>query len=154
MTPQPPALSFVCEINAQLEPALEMGTAPGGRARIIRIVGGTVTGERLSGRILDLGADWQTVLDEGHAELDTRYGMETHDGAMIDIRNFGLRHGSPEVMARLAAGQPVDPSQYYMRTFPRLKSGDPRYAWVNRTLFVGTGQRMPDSVRIHVFEVL
>lgn len=151
---QPPALAFVCEISARLAPPLEMGAAPGGRARIIRIVGGTVTGERLSGRILDLGADWQTVLEEGHAELDTRYAIETHDGAMIDIRNFGIRHGPPEVMARLAAGEPVDPSAYYMRTWPRLRCGDPRYAWVNRTLFVGTGERMPDSVRIGIFEIL
>ncbi len=150
---QPPPLSFVCEIRASLAPPLELGPAPGGRARIIRITGGAVSGDRLSGRILDLGADWQSVHEQGHAELDTRYAIETHDGALIDVRNFGLRHGPVEVMERLAAGLPVDPSQYYMRTWPRLKTGDPRYAWVNRTLFVGTGERMPDSVRIGVFEI-
>jgi len=151
---QPPALRFVCEIRADLADPMEKGPAPGGRGRIIPITGGSVTGERLSGRVLDLGADWQTVYDAGYAELDTRYAIETHDGALIDVRNFGLRHAAPEIMARLVAGEAVDPALYYMRTQPRLQTGDPRYGWVNRTVFVGTGERLPSSVRIGIFEVL
>lgn len=150
---EPPSLAFVCEIRAELGPPMERGAAPGGIARTIPIVGGTVTG-RIEGEVMNLGADWQTVLDAGHAELDTRYALRTHDGAIIDVRNFGLRHGPPDVMARLAAGDPVDPSLYYMRTHPRLACGDPRYAWVNRTIFVGTGERHASSVRIGLFEVL
>lgn len=150
---QPPALSFICEIRVELEPAIERGPSPGGRARIIPIIGGVVTGDRLSGEVLDLGGDWQTIYEDGYAEIDTRYAIRTHDGALIDIRNYGLRHGPAEVMDRLARGEPVDPSAYYMRTFPRLQTGDPRYAWVNRTMFLGTGQRMPDHVLIGLFEV-
>lgn len=151
---QPPGLKPLCEIRAELGPPIEKGGGPGGRWRIIPIIGGTVEGERLSGRILNLGADWQSIHDAGYAELDTRYVIETHDGAMIDIRNFGLRHGPPEVLERLAAGETVDPSLYYMRTTPRFQTGDPRYEWLNRTLFIGTGERMASSVRIFVFEVL
>lgn len=151
---QPPGLKPLCEIRAELGPPIEKGGGPGGRWRIIPIIGGTVEGERLSGRILNLGADWQSIHDAGYAELDTRYVIETHDGAMIDIRNFGLRHGPSEVLERLAAGETVDPSLYYMRTTPRFQTGDPRYEWLNRTLFIGTGERMAYSVRIFVFEVL
>jgi hypothetical protein len=151
---QPPALRPLCVITAELAAPMEKGAVPGGKARIIPIIGGKVEGERLSGRILNLGADWQTVFDEGYAELDTRYAIETHDGALIDIRNFGFRHGPAEVLERLAAGEDVDPSLYYMRTQPRLQTGDPRYAWLNRTVFVGTGERHSSSVRIGLFEVL
>lgn len=104
--------------------------------------------------MLNLGADWQTVLNDGHAELDTRYCIETHDGAVIDVRNFGYRHGPPEVMAKLAAGEDVDPATYYMRTHPRFETGDPRYAWINRMICLGTGERHANSVRISIFEVL
>lgn len=149
-----PELRFVCEVRAELAPPLEKGESAGTRWRIIPIVGGTVEGERLSGRILNLGADWQTVYRDGYAELDTRYAIETHDGALIDVRNFGFRHAPPEIMARLVAGEVVDPSLYYMRTQPRLHTGDPRYSWVNRTVFVGTGERLADAVRIGFFEVL
>lgn len=150
----PPSLRPVCEIEAELAAPLETGPAPGGAWRIIPIVGGRVNGERLSGRVLNLGADWQTVHEAGYAELDTRYALETDDGALIDVRNFGLRHGPPEVLARLAVGEQVEPSLYYMRTHPRLRTGDPRYEWVNRTIFVGTGERYASSVRIGIFEVL
>jgi len=149
-----PELRPLCVITAELAAPMEKGPAPGGLARIIPIIGGTVEGERLSGKVLNLGADWQTVFDDGYAELDTRYAIETHDGALIDIRNFGFRHGPSDVLARLAAGEDVDPSLYYMRTQPRLQTGDPRYAWLNRTVFVGTGERHASSVRIGLFEVL
>jgi hypothetical protein len=121
---------------------------------MIPIVGGHVTGERLSGRILALGADWQTVFADGSAELDTRYAMETADGAVIDIRNFGFRHGPDDVLAALARGETVDPARYYMRTQPRFETGDERYFWLNRTIFVGTGAREPDCVRVTFHEVL
>jgi hypothetical protein len=133
---------------------MEKGDLPGRRVRIIPIRGGTVTGERLKGRVLDFGADWQTVYEDGYAELDTRYVIETHDGALIDIRNFGFRHGPPEVMARVAAGEEVDPALYYMRTTPKFETGDERYQWLNRMLFIGTGARFANSVVIEVYEVL
>ena len=150
----PPVLKHLCEIFVELAAPMELGDAPKGRRRIIPIVGGRVEGERLNGRILDLGADWQTVFADGTAELDTRYSMQTEDGALIDIRNFGYRHGPPEVLAALARGEAVDPARYSMRTHPRFETGDPRYAWLNRLIAVGSGAREPASVRISVFEVL
>lgn len=149
-----PQLRPLCVIDAELGPPIERGGTAGARWRIIPIVGGMVEGERLSGRVLNLGADWQAVHHDGYAELDTRYAIETHDGATIDVRNFGYRHGPDEVIARLAAGEAVDPSLYYMRTHPRFHSGDPRYAWLNRTILLGTGARMAATVRIEVYEVL
>ncbi len=147
-------LAHLCDLKVELAAPVELGLSPRGRRRMIPIVGGTVTGERLSGRILNLGADWQTVFADGSAELDTRYAMETHDGAVIDIRNFGYRHGPADVLEALAKGEIVDPSRYYMRTQPRFETGDPRYAWLNRTVFVGSGARESDCVKIAFYEVL
>lgn len=149
-----PELRHLCDARIELGPPLELGDAPVGRRRIIPIVGGSVTGERLNGKILSGGADWQTVFADGSAELDTRYMIETHDGAVIDIRNFGYRHGPAEVIERLARGEDVDPALYYMRTTPRFQTGDPRYAWLNRTVFLGTGAREASAVRLTLFEVL
>ena len=112
-----------------------------------------MTGPRLSGRILPLGADWQTVFADGLAELDTRYAMETAEGALIEIVNKGVRHGPPDIMARLAKGETVDPGSYYFRTTARLESGDPRYAWVNHLILVGSGARGASGVEMHLFAV-
>ena len=147
----PPVLSHVCDLEVELDPIREMGEGRAGKRRIIPIVGGRVTGPRLNGRILNLGADWQTIFADGVAELDTRYGFETDDGATIEIVNYGYRHGPAEVIAAVARGEEVDPATYYMRTHARLETGDPRYAWVNRTLFVGTGARLEGQVVVSLF---
>lgn len=130
-----------------------MGAGRAGARRIIPIVGGTVTGPRITGRILNIGADWQTLFADGLAELDTRYAMETDDGATIEIVNYGFRHGPKDVLEAVARGEPVDPASYYMRTHARLETGDPRYDWVNRTLFIGVGARNQSSVQVELYAI-
>ena len=148
-----PKLRHFCDIAVELGPVREMGAGRAGRRRIIPIVGGRVTGPGISGHLLNLGADWQTIFADATAELDTRYAMETDDGALIEIVNYGFRHGPADVIERIAAGEEVPPDSYYMRTHARLETGDARYAWVNRTLFVGAGARQKSSVRITLFAV-
>jgi hypothetical protein len=153
MTPSNPTpkLRHVCDLFVSLDPIREMGAGRAGQRRIIPIVGGTVKGPALNGHILNLGADWQTIWGNGVAELDTRYAIETEDGATIEIKNYGYRHGPAEVLAAIARGEAVDPDSYYMRTHARLETGDPRYDWVNRTLFVGSGARRAGQVVISLF---
>jgi hypothetical protein len=136
-----------------LAPPQELGDTPQGRRRIIGIAGGRFAGERLAGRVLPGGADWPVIRADGVADLDARYTLETEDGALIYVRNHGLRHGPAEVLRRLAAGEPVDPSRYYMRTTPVFETGDARYAWLNRIVCVATGARLPSAVQLDVFEV-
>ena len=131
----------------------ELGDAPHGRRRIIAITGGSFRGERLSGRVLPGGADWQVIRADGVAELDARYTLETADRALIYVRNFGYRHGPPDVIRRLAAGEPVDPALYYMRTTPRFETGAARYSWLNALICVATGARRAASVELEVFAV-
>jgi hypothetical protein len=149
----PPELLFVCALDVELSPIREMGIGRAGTRRIVPIVGGSVSGPKLNGRILDVGADWQTIFSNGLAELDTRYAMETDDGAVIEIRNYGFRHGPNEVIEAIARGEDVSPDAYYMRTHARLETGDPRYDWVNKTLFVGTGARKKTTVQMRLFAI-
>jgi hypothetical protein len=142
---------FNAEIS--LGPPQELGAAPLGQRRIIPITGGRFRGERLSGRVRAGGADWQVIRADGVADLDARYTLETADGALIYVRNRGYRHGPTEVLARLAAGESVDPKLYYMRTTPLFETGDSRYAWLNRIVAVATGARRPAAVELEVFEV-
>ena len=142
---------FKAEIS--LAAAQELGATPQGRRRIIGITGGRFAGERLSGRVLPGGADWQVVRADGVADLDARYTLETSDGALIYVRNRGYRHGPAEVLKKLSAGEEVDPSLYYMRTTPLFETGDARYAWLNRIVCVATGARRAAAVELDVFEV-
>ncbi|MDA0225841.1 MAG: DUF3237 domain-containing protein [Proteobacteria bacterium] len=148
-----PDLELLFRVEVTLAAAQELGAAPLGQRRIIPITGGRVIGQRLSGRVLPGGADWQIVRGDGVAELDARYTLETHDGALVYVQNRGLRHAAPEVLAQLARGEDVDPALYYMRTTPSFETGDARYAWLNRMVCIGTGARRPAAVEIDFYEV-
>lgn len=153
MTLPPPPLTHVCDLEVELGEIKELGKGRGGKRRIIPIIGGHARGPRLNGRILNIGADWQTVFSSDLAELDTRYAIQTDDGAVIEIINYGLRHGPADVLTALAEGQNVDPNRYYMRTHARLETGDERYNWVNKTLFIGTGARHASAVTVSLYSI-
>jgi len=136
-----------------LAPPQELGATPLGRRRVIPITGGSFRGERLAGRVLPGGADWQVIRADGVAELDARYTLETQDQALIYVRNFGYRHGPAEVIKRLAAGEAVDPSLYYMRTTPRFETDAERYRWLNGLICVASGARRAAAVELEVYEV-
>jgi hypothetical protein len=79
---------------------------------------------------------------------DAIYALETDDGVVIQIRNRGLRHGPPEVMQRLAAGDAVDPAEYYFRTVPEFIAPKGRYEWMNRSIFICSGARFPLGIKL------
>jgi hypothetical protein len=132
----------------------KLGDTPYGERRIINILDGTVEGPRLKGKILQGGADWQVVRTDGVVHLTARYTIETDTGGLVLVNSEGYRHGPPEVMARLARDETVDPSLYYFRAFMRFETSDPASAWLNRILAIGRGARMQGAVRLDVFEVL
>ncbi len=148
-----PALSHSFTLRVDLGQPMEMGMGRAGTRRIIPIIGGKALGPEITGDVLNLGADWQTIYADGATHLDTRYAVQTDDGALIEIVNVGSRHGPPDVIARLAAGEDVDPASYYMRTAARLETGDERYGWVNHMLFVCAGVRRASAVEIAYYKV-
>ena len=141
-------------IRAELAGILRLGATPYGERRIINILGGTVQGPRLMGRILPGGADWQIVRADGAVDLRARYTVETEAGGQILVNSEGLRHGPPEVMARLARDETVDPQLYYFRAFMRFETADPAASWLNHILALATGARENKAVWLQVHEVL
>ena len=92
-----PELEFVYEAGGELEPPREIGKVVDGTRRIIPIsAGGYVRGPRISGKLMGNSADWQLTRPDGVTVADAIYAIETDDGALIQIRNKGLRHGPPE----------------------------------------------------------
>ncbi len=60
-------------IDAELAGILDLGATPYGNRRIIDILGGTVSGQKLNGRVLPGGADWQFIRADGAADIQARY---------------------------------------------------------------------------------
>jgi hypothetical protein len=140
-------------IHAELDDILRFGGTPYGERRVIHITGGTVSGERLKGRILPGGADWQIIRTDGVADIRARYTLESDDGGLVLVNSEGLRHGPPDVIERLGRGETVDPALYYFRTVMRFETAAPSLAWLNKILAIARGERLPRAVKLDVFEV-
>lgn len=153
-TPAPPGLAHVCDLRVQVGAPTEVGETGGGERRVIPILGGTAAGPGLAGRILPGGADYQVIRPGGLTEVHARYVIQLDGGALLYVENTGLRFGSPEALARLRRGEPVDPATIYFRSAPRFETASPDHAWLMRHLFVATGARHPDRVDLAVFQVL
>ena len=153
MPASPPSLEFAFEVRATLGAPLEVGPTPLGDRRIIPVTGGTFEGPGISGKVLSGGADWQLLRPDGVAVIDARYTLQTTSGALIYVSNKGLRHGPPEVMARLRAGEAVDPSTYYFRTVPEFEASAPELQWLTRSIFICAGERHAAHVVIRYWRV-
>ena len=150
----PPELRFAFEVAVTVHPALDLGQTQAGHRRIIPIAGGLVSGPRLEGRVLPVGADWQILRADGTADLDARYTIQADDGALIYVVNRGARHGPKEVMARLNQGERVDPGSYYFRSSATFETSATEHLWLTRAVMVGVGERYPEKVLIRFWEVL
>ncbi len=149
-----PGLEFVYEAGGDLGAPIPIGETPDGTRRIIPIfAGGRVEGPLIKGKLMGNAADWQLTRSDGVTVADAIYALETDDGVIIQIRNKGLRHGPPDVMARLAAGEEVDPALYYFRTAPEFIAPEGKYDWLNKSIFVCSGARYAAGIKLWVWRV-
>ncbi|MFZ4410468.1 MAG: DUF3237 domain-containing protein [Paracraurococcus sp.] len=147
------AMEFIGQVEVAVGPPLVVGAGPLGERRIVPILGGRVTGPRLEGEILPGGADFQVIRPDGVTEIVARYTLRLPDGALVYVVNRGLRHAAPEDMARLLRGEAVPPDRVYFRTAPVFETAAAEHAWLHRSLFVGFGERQPESVVVRIFAV-
>jgi hypothetical protein len=142
-----PRLTRVYRLEAELGDPLDVGDVSHGRRRIVPLTGGAFTGPELNGKLLPgASADWQIVLPDGTALGDIRYTLQTHSGALLYVRSRGVRHGSPEVLGRLARGDDVDASEYVFRTSTEIETASRDLDWLNKGVFISVAGRRRGGV--------
>jgi hypothetical protein len=101
-----------------------------GLLRAICITGGEFHGEKLNGRIVPGGADWNTGYGGESPETFTsvnvfaKYLLQTDDGIYIAIENSGKRDKTK--------------SQPLIVTTPRFFAPRGKYEWLNYGVYVGS----------------
>jgi hypothetical protein len=150
---QAPGLEWLCTITAKVAPVVSLGEAPAGERRYVLIIGGSVEGPALRGEVLSGGVDWQLARSDGTLEIMAQYVLRTVDGALIEVQSKGYRHGPPEVMARMARGEPVASDEYYFRTAMSFCTGSAQWARLNSVLAVAKARREPGAAVLDVFLV-
>ena len=153
-TPRPPAMVFMTRIECAVSPVISLGAyAKHGERRYVPLQGGSVTGPELNGSLVEGGVDWQVQRSDGVTDISAHYVIRTTDGALVEVQSDGMRHGPPEVMARLARGEAVAPDEYFFRTLMRLTTGHPDWLHLNRVMALAVGQRERQRVLLDVWRI-
>ncbi|GKT60203.1 cytochrome P450 [Colletotrichum tofieldiae] len=118
--PQAPKLTYLYTLTALLNSSIEIGTGIYSDRKAIPIIGGSFSGPRLSGTVLDLGADWGLTDSKGVFHPDTRYNLRTDDGANIYIQTSGSKQSNGKI---------------YLRQV--FETGSEDYYWLNNVVSVG-----------------
>jgi hypothetical protein len=138
-----------------VQPAINVGNTPGVDRRVGVITGGRFEGERLRGAVLPGGSDWQAIRPgDGAWMLDVRIVLKTDDGQIIGMPYRGMRHGPKDVLDRIARGEVVKATDYYLRIAPFFETASEKYGWLNGVIGVGIGHRLPEGPVYQVFEIL
>ena len=120
----------------------------------VAVIGGEVSGPRLSGRVVPhSGGDWPRIWEGGLVEFEAHYMLEADDGTPIYIHNRGIAHSDPAAMARIEAGETVEPAATYCRITPRFEAPRGPHEWLNRTIFVGVAERRGASTHFDYYAV-
>ena len=149
-----PSLTPVYRLEATVGEPLELGEIAEGRRRIVPLTGGAFAGPELNGKLLPgSSADWQIVLPDGTALGDIRYTLQTDNGDLLYVQAGGVRHGSADVLGRLARGEDVDPSEYTFRTSTQIETAAAGLEWLNKGVFISVGGRRPGAVLYETYLV-
>ncbi len=151
--PAPPALVPMTQVVCQVGALVSLGQAKHGERRFVPLGGGTVCGPELNGTLVEGGVDWQVNRADGALDIAAHYVIRANDGALIEVQSDGLRHGPPEVMARLGRGEAVARDEYYFRTIVRFTTGAPQWLHLNKVLALAVGQREADCVKLDFYRI-
>ncbi len=145
-------MRHLCDMSIGLD--LRSVQSPGGNRMIFTVTGGTVTGERLAGRLLPGGGDWVLLGSDRIARLDVRATVETDDGELIHLTNTGRTVLSDGAMSLIGSGERAEAGRIYSRSSPLFETGSERYAWLNGIVTVAVNEIALDRVGYRIFEVL
>ena len=151
--PAPPALIPMTQVRCEVGALVTLGPAKYGERRYVPLGGGTVHGPELNGALVEGGVDWQVNRADGVLDIAAHYVIRTDDGALVEVQSDGMRHGPPEVMARLARGEAVAPHEYFFRTVVRFTTGAPQWLHLNKVLALAVGRREARAVLLDFYRI-
>ena len=122
---------------------MNVGETPNG-IRFQIEVNGSVVGPRLKGRLASSTA-YLLVDPDGVGLLNVRAPLMLADGARAELEATGRSDfGSDGYRRAAVADLPSSPLGWC----PRILTGHPRYAWLNRAQCLGVGELRPKELRI------
>ena len=148
----PFSLTPLLELVIELGPLHSLGAGAAGERRFAEIKGGHISGAGITAT-LDYGRDDQFLRADGTLEIDATYMFRTASGARLKVVNQGMRHGPPDVLARLGAGEAVPRDSYFFATTIRFETSDADLDHFNRVIAVAQASRRGGEVIFDIWQI-
>lgn len=145
---------LIFEMSLKIGERQDLGVLPLGRRVIAPILGGTFQGPKLKGSVLPGGADWILARADGIRELDVRVTLKMDSGDLIYMRYRGIDNTRRDIAQRIANGESVNPSAYYVRTTPIFETQAEKARWLNDIVSVAMGRKTPQGPIYAVYAIL
>jgi hypothetical protein len=144
-SPQPllPDLTFLASVALRFKTPLSLGETPDG-VRLQFEIDGSVNGPRLKGRLAPSTA-YLLIDPDGVGLLNVRAPLMLADGARAEIEATGRSDFGSDGYRRATT---ADLPSSSLGWCPRILTGHPRYAWLNRAQCLGVGELRPKELRI------
>jgi truncated hemoglobin YjbI len=121
-----------------------VGETPDGVRMQFRVKG-AIDGPRLKGEFPHGTAAFLRIDPDGVGTIHVRAPLLISDGALAELQATGRYDFGDDGYRRAAAGDLPDSALGWC---PRFVTSDPRYLWLNRTLFLGVGELLPKQTRV------
>ena len=143
-----PKLEHLYYVEVDVTDAMKAGKLAQGSYMIIPITGGKFQGDKLNGRIENVGADWNVmnIKIPMTSNISTRYMLHTDDDAYISLITDGRVNMTLKGIQAKKKGI-SDPVNSYFKQHLMFETADERYVWINNELCVATVQ-LKDGGRI------
>lgn len=131
----------------------DFGVTPRGYRRAAPVSGGRFDG-RVSGEVLPGGTDWITLSDDQSCmHMDVCLPLKTDEGSFLILHYAGIRAGDPQILARVARGEAVEPQSYYYYVTGNFETSEFKLSWLNWLVCIGKGSRTATGPEYAFFEV-
>jgi Protein of unknown function (DUF3237) len=146
-------LEHAFDLRLSFGEEMRLGATSLAHTRVFHAVtGGTVWGPRLKGEVIPGSGSDAPSLTADRAVLGGEWLIRAHDGTLILMKNAGFALGAaPNSPWRADVPELVQPS---LRLAPIFEAPDGAHAWLNRTVFVGKGDRRRTDATIRIFAVM
>ena len=135
-----PSIKELFRIEVQVADPIVVGQdEQHGNRQLIPILSGRVSG-KLNGIVMPGGVDSQVIRPDGLVELSARYALQLDDGNCIYIENNGMRR--------------ADSSPVYFATVAHFETYSETYRWLERSVIISYGTRLPSSGLLRFCEIV
>lgn len=140
-----PELQEVFSVEANIDRVVVVGECEEkGRRQLVLLKEGIMTG-MLKGRGMGAGVDCQIIRNNGITDISARYAFKLDDGNSIFIENNGIRR-----VCRTDDGR----EGMYFVAQPKFEVYCDELKWLEESMFISYGIRLPDSVCIKYYKIL